>query len=55
MFERSEFVDPPPEIVERGEPKAKVVGGLSFASFSLAVKENEVSHYFFSPFIWVSF
>jgi hypothetical protein len=32
MFERSEFVDPPPEIVPRGKPKAKVVGGLSFAS-----------------------
>jgi len=28
------------QLWERGQPKAKIVGGLSFAYFSLAVKEK---------------
>jgi hypothetical protein len=43
MFERSEFVDPPLEIVQRGKPKAKVVGGLSFASFLWPSKKRRLS------------
>jgi len=34
-------LDPPQANAEGGKPKAKIVGGLSFASFSLAAKENE--------------
>ena len=41
LFERSEFLAPPQASAERGKPKAKVAGGFSFASFSLAGKENE--------------
>ncbi len=41
LFERSEFLAPPQLNAERGQPKAKLLGGLSFASFSLAAKENE--------------
>jgi len=41
LFERSKFLDPPQANAERGKPKAKVAGGLSFASFSLAGNKNE--------------
>ena len=41
LSERSEFLAPPQANAEGGKPKAKIVGGLSFASFSLAAKENE--------------
>jgi len=32
------------QLCERGKPQAKIVGGLSFASFSLAAKEKKNSH-----------
>jgi len=38
---RGEFAAPPQAAVARGKPLGQVEGGLSFASFSLAGKENE--------------
>ena len=42
LSERSEFLDPPQATAEARGAEGQVEGGLSFASFSLAVKENEV-------------
>ena len=42
LSERSEFLDPPQATAEARVAEGQVEGGLSFASFSLAAKENEV-------------
>ncbi len=41
LFERSEFLAPPQQIAERGEPKAKLQGGFSFGSFLWTEQRKE--------------
>ena len=52
LSERSEFLDPPQATAGARVAEGQVEGGLSFASFSLAVKENEVD--LDMSFIWQS-
>jgi hypothetical protein len=42
LSERSEFLGPPQATARARGAEGQVEGGLSFATFSLAVKENEV-------------
>ncbi|MEA1890301.1 MAG: hypothetical protein U9N50_11040 [Pseudomonadota bacterium] len=44
LFERSEFRAPPAHPSIAGNPKGKHAGGLSFGTFSLAIKEKILAH-----------
>jgi len=50
LFERSEFLTAPQSNASRGEPKAKLLGGLFFGSFLCAAQRNEHMFWVFMIF-----